>query len=546
MAQWSEELAGKRIRKAESDKSTSDELLREAMELTVPDRENFYKRAKGEKKPGRAYDSSAGVSVMRAAGRLSSDLTPQFQEWLEIVVGPAGEALDDETFQKVYGSSKEEARGKFQRISKVANAVFGHPNFGAASNEMYVDYMFGTGGMSIQENIGEDGQPAVGMPAVFRALPSSHFYPVEGAQGNVDQWYFWHEVKPSDVTREWPDAKMTEELTRLAEDQKKCDVPVRFASIVYYDEKAAPKTSPRQGGYRFEVFYMRGRNTCERIVERVSRTPAFISPRYYKVAGENRGRGPVIFALPDIRTANKITELTLKSCALELAGVWKATERHTGPVKIKPAAVIKVRDQNSLTRLDTRADLNFGELLLEKLQENIRKVLGDNSLPSTAGPIRTATEFVERARELLSDQAAGFARLYAEFIVPAAARVVDILERRQIIDLAGLEIDGFYVDVRLRSPLAQAEALRSVENLVRFIEILTTLGGQEMAGVIVKLDAAAMEIARLMDIGADFLNSEEDRKKAMKGLAQRLAAQEGGDPAVAGRVAEQEAQARAA
>ncbi|NCN95255.1 MAG: hypothetical protein GW917_00865, partial [Bdellovibrionales bacterium] len=131
-----------------------------------------------------------------------------------------------------------------------------------------------------------------------------------------------------------------------------------------------------------------------------------------------------------------------------------------GPIAIKPYSIIKVRrnggpDGPSLQRLDNPQRIDFGELVLDTLHMNIRKIIGDNSLPPEAGPIRTATEFIQRARELVADQAGGLGRLYAEFIIPSVQRVVDILEAKQILPTEGLQIDQFLIEVRMTSPLAR-------------------------------------------------------------------------------------------
>src|SRR5690606_22598593 len=136
--------------------------------------------------------------------------------------------------------------------------------------------------------------------------------------------------------------------------------------------------------YRYEVFHFKGDEKA-RIVERQTRTAPFVTPRYSKLSGENRGRGPVIFAMPDIRTANKIVELTLRAVAVAVDGGYTATENGiNGPVAIKPYSVIKVRknggpDGPSLQRLDSPQRIDFGELVLDTLHMNIRKIIGDNS-----------------------------------------------------------------------------------------------------------------------------------------------------------------------
>lgn len=532
MSQWDVDRAVKAITRAKRDKESSDEIYREAMELTFPDRENFTKRKEGQQKAAYNWDSTPQVSVIRAANRLSSDFTPQFQDWFEIGLGPAAEQMSDDGFKQAVGRSKDETKLELEAATKIVQAVFNGPGFPTASNEAYIDWHYGQGGMRIMPN-----GDSMGEPVIFQAMPLSHFYAYEGPNGRLDRWFFWHELRADAIEAQWPDAKLPDELKEEVE--KPTPPMVQLASVVYrdYDEAERP--------FRYEVFWHKGSNKA-RIVERQSRTSPFVTPRYSKLPGENRGRGPVLFALPDIRTANKIVELTLRAVAVAVAGVYTATENAVnGPVSIKPYSVIKVRrnggpDGPSLQRLDNPQRIDFGELVLDTLHMNIRKVIGDNSLPPEAGPIRTATEFIQRARELVADQAGGLGRLYAEFVIPSIQRVVDILEARQILPTQGLQIDQFLIEVRMTSPLARGEAMQEVENIVRFMEMLKAIGGNELMAFEMDIEKVTPRLGDLMNVPLDIRTSRDQKAKIKKAAAEQGAAQAGADPNVAAAALEQQ------
>lgn len=527
MAQWTLEEAQKFARRAKSDKDASDEIYREAMELTFPDRENFTKRKEGQQKAAYNWDSTPQVSVIRAANRLSAEFTPQFQDWFEIGLGPAAEQMDDETFKERLGADKAAVKQELENTTAICQAVFNGPGFPTASNETYIDWHYGQGGMRIMPNEDE-----IGEPVIFQAMPLSHFYAYEGPNGRLDRWFFWHEMRPDAIAQQWADAKLPEKLAEKAEknETRTCNL----VSVVYrdYDESERP--------FRYEVFYF-GSDEKARIVERQTKTSPFVTPRYSKLPGENRGRGPVLFAIPDIRTANKIVELTLRGVAVAVAGVYTATDDGiTNKVAIKPYSVIKVKSNAggangpSLQRLDNPQRIDFGQIVLDELHMNIRKVIGDNSLPPEAGPIRTATEFIQRARELVADQAGGLGRLYAEFIIPAVQRVVDILEAKQVLRSQGLKIDQFMIEVRMISPLARGEAMQEVENIVRFMEMLRQLGGEQLMAYEVDLEKVTTRLGDLMNVPMDVRTDAEQKQKLKKAAASMGAAEAGADPNVAG------------
>lgn len=534
MPQWTEEEAKRQIIRAEADKSASDEIYREAVELTFPDRENWTRTKEGTDKSAYSWDSAPQVSVIRAANRLSSDFTPQFMPWMEIGLGPAAEQMPDGAFEQATGRNKTMAKRELEGITAVVQAIFNGPGFPTASNETYIDWHYGQGGMRIMPN--DDPLDA---PVMFAAMPISHFYAYEGPNGKLDRWFFWHTMRPDAVEQEWPDAKSNETLEDMKKSTRKQEA--KLCSVVYRDYKE------REKPFRYEVFLM-NKGGCQRIVQRQSRTPPFVTPRYSKLPGENRGRGPVLFALPDIRTANKIVEMTLRAAALAVGGVYTATEQGVdGPVRIKPLAVMTVRSNGgpngpSLMRLDTPNRIDFGELLLEKLHENIKKVIGDNSLPPEAGPIRSATEFIQRARELVSDQAGGLGRLYAEFVIPTVQRVVDILEEKKLIQTDGLKIDQFLIEVRMISPLAKGEQMAEVENIVRFIEMLRVLGGQQGEQLIaleIDIPKATERLADLMNVPMDIRNDKDKKTEIQKKAASAGVQEAGGTPEQAA-AAEQE------
>ena len=57
------------------------------------------------------------------------------------------------------------------------------------------------------------------------------------------------------------------------------------------------------------------------------------------------GRGPCLYALPDIKTLNKVTELTLKNASISIGGVFTAVDDgvlNPQTISITPGAVIGV------------------------------------------------------------------------------------------------------------------------------------------------------------------------------------------------------------
>ncbi len=122
-------------------------------------------------------------------------------------------------------------------------------------------------------------------------------------------------------------------------------------------------------------------------------TPKKMSPwvisRYMKVAGEIYGRGPLITALPDIKTLNKTKELLLKNASLAVAGVYTAADDgvlNPNTVKIVPGAIIPVARNGgpqgpALLALPRSGDFNVSQLIINDMVQNIKRILLDECQP---------------------------------------------------------------------------------------------------------------------------------------------------------------------
>ena len=526
--QWSVKEAKREAQAAKKIKARRDELYREAVELTVPDRENFTDN-KNTQKAAFNWDSTAGVNLMRAASQMTTDYTPKDQKWVGIRPGELARILPPEYLKEQTGGSLDDLARKLEATAAFGQAVTHGPTCQTASFEMYVDWLFGQGGMDIITN-----NVFAPSPITFRGMSISTFVTRNGPFG-VDRVFMWHEMDPRMVGVEWPDAKLPDEFKQNIDNAKmdnSAPKDVKLVQCRYYDyDERGPNR------WRHEVFWFGGTSDegGARVVERQHLGKKCVTPRYSAMAGEEIGRGPVIFALPDIRTANKIVEMTLRSAAIAISGVYtQVRDGVLSPVAIKPLSVIKVESNGgtrgpSLQRLDTPQRLDFGEVLLEKLHESIQKVLGDRSLPSQLGPVRSATEFIERVRELMSDQAGGLARMDGEYIAPLFQEIIDAGAELGIVP-ERVVLDGFLVEGRVNSPLTQNAAMQEATTLVRFVEILKMLVGDQGAMMTVNMERFSQELMKLMGIAPKIANTEAERKDIMKGMAAMMAVESGGDP----------------
>lgn len=183
----------------------------------------------------------------------------------------------------------------------------------------------------------------------------------------------------------------------------------------------------------------------------------FISFRWMKSPGEIYGRSPVMKALPDIKTANKVVELILKNASISVTGIWQADDDgilNPANIELAPGSIIpKAIGSKGLQPLDVPGDFDVSQLVLESLQARIRHALLVDRLAPINAPRMSATEVLERSAEMSLLLGATYGRLQSELLTPLIKRAFAILKRRG--EVPDITLDGRYVQVDYRSPLAR-------------------------------------------------------------------------------------------
>ncbi len=175
-------------------------------------------------------------------------------------------------------------------------------------------------------------------------------------------------------------------------------------------------------------------------------TNPYIIFRWSVASGEIYGRGPVLRALPDIKTANKVVELVLKNATIAVSGIWQADDDgviNLQNINLTPGAIIpKAVGSSGLTPLASGADFDVSQIVLKDLRERIRHALLADRLGLLSEKEMTATEILARNADMMRILGATYGRLLHEFIHPLVERGLQILSRRGVIDKISLHSDA--------------------------------------------------------------------------------------------------------
>lgn len=192
-------------------------------------------------------------------------------------------------------------------------------------------------------------------------------------------------------------------------------------------------------------------------------TNPYIIFRWSVASGEQYGRGPVLRALPDIKTANKVVELVLKNATIAVSGIWQADDDgviNLSNINLTPGAIIpKAVGSSGLTPLSSGANFDVSQIVLKDLRERIRHALLADRLGLLSEKEMTATEILARNADMMRILGATYGRLLHEFIHPLVERGLQILSRRGIIDKISLHSDAELKYIAPITKMAVAETI---------------------------------------------------------------------------------------
>lgn len=404
----------------------------------------------GTKRSNRLYDGTALDAVDQLAASLLGHLTPPWTPWFGFKPGP--------------DLTPGEAQALAPVLEKAARVMAGHfdaSNFHVEMHQCFLDLVVGgTAALYFEET--DPGSPSA---FKFSAVPLSDILLEEGKQGFLDGSYRVQSLTLAQIHERYGEIALPADVLRAGSR----DAQARFSVL--------ESIVPEGGIYHYTALLMEGTQPTLLREGRFASSPA-IAFRWMKSPGEIYGRSPVMKALPDIKTANKVVELILKNASIAVTGIWQADDDgvlNPANIELVPGAIIpKAVGSQGLKALDMPGRFDVSQLVLDDLRARIRHALLSDKLGQINDKRMTATEVLERASEMALLLGATYGRLQSELLTPLIQRAYSILRRRgEIPDLA---LDGRYVVLDYRSPLARAQGQRSMQNTLSWLQSALSMG----------------------------------------------------------------------
>ena len=521
MASQSEKIL-KRFEKAKSRKSNWESLYQDALQYVSPNRDTFFDEdgnAPGQdKSDGQiVFDSTGQDALFRFASNLQSSLVPPMKRWTELM---AGTAL----------KGNPEADKALRGITEIMFTGLQNSNFDTQIAEMFLDLGIGTGAILVFEGTKDS-------PFRFVNVPLSQLYLEEGANGRIDVAFRKFKLSARNIKGQWPDAKIDQELKDVmseSPDKDLCFIEATIpGDVEIFNQDLGRKV--KQKGF---IYYVIEEKSKSCIVEREMKTSPWITPRWSNLPGEIYGRGPVLTALPDIKTLNETKKILLQSASIATLGIYTmADDGVINPenIELVGGAIIPVTSNPGAIQGPTLAPLNaagspdLSQLIIQDLQTSINKIMFGDPLGDVNLPVKTATEISMRQQELSKRIGSAYGKLQYELINPLVDRLLDILDSLGLIDLGEFKVDGSTIAIRPVSPLAQAQDEEDIIRHIRYAETMIGLFGPEIGSGLVKPDKLGALLGDKMNISKDVIPTEQEVNQAKQVMAQQ-AQQQGALP----------------
>lgn len=468
----------RRFDTARAKRGNWESLWQEAYEYALPQRNSFSFSRAGSSKHDNLYDATALDAVEQLAASLLGNLTPPWSQWFGLKPGPDLSAEEAESLAPV-----------LEQAAKTMQAHFDRSNFIVEMHQCYLDLVVGgTAALAFEEE-----EPGALSAFKFTAVPLSDIVLEEGENGALDGSFRTLNLTLAQLQARYPLAELPVQIVEdgLKDTQRKFDVL----------ESVLPN---ELGTFDFKACLNDGSEPVILKTGRFAQSP-IISFRWLKAPGESYGRSPVMKALPDIKTANKVVELILKNASIAVTGIWQADDDgvlNPANIELKPGSIIpKAVGSRGLSPLEMPGRFDISQLVLEDLRARIRHALLADKLGPVGGSRMTATEVLERSAEMALLLGATYGRLQSELMTPLIQRAFSILRRRG--EVPDINLDGRLVQLDYRAPLARAQGQRNIQNTLFWVESVLAMGGSATGAI--DLGATARFLGEALGVPSDLI-----------------------------------------
>ncbi|TPN57164.1 portal protein [Mesorhizobium sp. B1-1-7] len=494
-----------RSKKLWEGRSAWDSMYCEAYDYVLPNRRPGG-MGKTKRPTQQIFDMTGPNSAMHCAGEIQRQMFPA-QTPFNVETGPL-------VAMKLTADEKKKWDAQLQGVASFVYPFFKTGDFDTAMHEACTDLTVGTGVVLPLKG------PTMDQPLQFICIPQDEVAIGQDAWGKVN-FCSW---KRCNLGREaileaWPKGDFSKEFREQAKARPYDEV------VLYQDFYRLP-----DGRWRFCVYLEREGGF---IAQETYRTQPVSVMRFYRWPGEAYGRGPVLFALPTIKTVNKAQELTLKAAAIQLLGIWGFRAGGTfnpDTVRVGPGEFWPMQSTGGILgpdvqRLDTAsARFDVAKMIIGDGQRQIREALLDTRIFDDGGTPDSASQVAATVAQNANVHVGAYGRLAMEGPGVLVPRAMEILAEWRILPEL-MSFNALMTSMYINSPMMAALKADQLKASVNYYQIVAATVGPQRVNEYISVDRYLDRTRGGLLVPADICTTPDEQKQAIKdNQAQQAAA----------------------
>ena len=491
-----------RYKKAKGRWMSWSDLWEEIYDYVLPHRESFFKESEAARRTENIYDETAVVGLPKFASRLQLGFFPPNGRAFRLAPGP-------EFPKEMRGRGLQE---ELDKITDLLHEGLRNSNFNAEMHEGLQDLGLGTMNLLCEEGRFQGDLH-------FSSVPPTNLALLPGRMDGVSDWFRWNEnLDITEVKQRYPKAKYTEKMNQ--EQKRNPRRKTKIIEATVYDESDKFKDE--------YTYYIISETDNEILVkERLKGrgSSPWITTRWSKSGFEVWGRGPVLQAMPAIKTLNLTVQLILENAEMAIAGSFVYDDDgvfNPDNITIQPGTFIPRSPGSSIESLQSAGRFDVAQLVIDDMRRNVRKALFIDELdtrPNARTPL-SATEVSERLADVARDMGAVAGRMQKEFLQPLVERIIYIYSKQGLLDIP--KVDGRELRIVPVSPLLRAQDQQDVSDFVRFQQTVASTFGPEITPVLYNQEEVIRYLASKFGIKEELLADQSQVQNNVATLQQLM------------------------
>lgn len=495
-----------RYKKAKGKRENWTDIWEEIYDYVMPHRESFFGEFSGQRRTENIYDETAVTGLPRFASRLQLGFFPPNGRAFTLMPGP--EYPDDMV--------NTDLMKELDEITEVLHEGLRNSNFNAEFHEGLQDLGIGTMNMLVEPGrfVGD---------LHFTAVPPTNLALLSGSMDTVSDWFRWmNECDITEVQHRYPYAKYSPEMLSIQKRDPRRKTKIIEATMYDSEDK-----------FKDEYSYYLISETDKAILHKATLkgrgSVPWITTRWSKSGFEVWGRGPVLQAMPAIKTLNLTVQLILENAEMAIGGAYVYDDDgvfNPDNITIQPGTFIPRSPGSSLESLQSPARFDVAQLILEDMRRNVRKALFIDELdarPNAKTPL-SATEVSERLADVARDMGAVAGRMQKEFLHPLVERVVAIYSEQGLLEIP--KVDGREIRIVPVSPLLRAQDQQDVADFVRFQQTVAGTFGPEITPALYNQEKVIKYLASKFGVKEELLANQQQVQQNVEMAMQMMQQQQ--------------------